>query len=277
MVKVTGRQSAAQDPTMQPLFAEASRFVQQFRATNVGQILVQFDAAAIDHWLLEHSQSAWDRDRPLTFVWLAVAGGKGTGSVVTRGDSPDIRRSVDNEASIRGIQLRWPSADELNANHLGYAEVVAGPSAKLAEVGRTLGGDGVLIGHANGVAANAGVKWTFVRAGRSAEFTGNVEGVDRAADNYLEQRPAGGAPEAVVFDVEGIKDLRSYASTQVYLESLSVVSRLEVLGLDGQTVHLKLSARGGAPALQRAIADEDRLESLATGAEGGALRFRLRR
>jgi hypothetical protein len=213
-----------------------------------------------------------------TFIWLAVPAGKDGGSVVTRGDSPDIRRSIDAEASARGIHLLWPTADELNANHIGYADIAAGPSSKLAELGRRLGGDGVLIGRANGAAANAGVKWTFVRSGHGSEFTGNVEGVDRAADSYVEQRPvAGGTPEPVAVDLEGISDLHAYASAQAYLESLGVVAHLDVLGLDGPTAHLRVQARGGAPALQKAIADDDRLESLAADAQTAALRFRWHR
>ena len=47
-----------------------------------------------------------------------------------------------------------------------------------------MGSDGVLIGRASGAAANANVRWTHLFQDRSSEYSGTLEGVNRAADMY---------------------------------------------------------------------------------------------
>jgi uncharacterized protein len=274
LVKVTGRRSAAQDPGFGPLYSDAARYVQQFRGAN-GQIRIDFDSAAIDRWLQQNGQLIWGKERPASFVWLAIPNGRDTGVVVTRLDTPDIRRSLEAVASARGIMLLWPSAADLSANHLNYAQVVAGASRLLVEIARKQGADGVLIGRANGAAANAGVRWTFVHQGQTSEFTGNVEGVQRAADSYAANLAAGAPATPVAVDVQGIADLRAYAAVQKELESLSAVAHVEVLAMSGDTLQLRIDARGGSDSLLRALGNARHLQSVGSADSANALRLRF--
>jgi hypothetical protein len=194
---------------------------------------------------------------------------------VTRIDTPDIRRSIEAAASTRGIVLLWPSAADLSANRLDYAQVVAGPSRALVEIAHKQGASGVLIGRANGAAANAGVRWTFVNQGQTSEFTGNVEGVQRAADSYAANL-AGGAPAVpVAVAVQGIVDLQAYAAVQKELEGLSVVAHVVVLAMSGDTLQLRVDARGGSEALLRALGNAHHLQSAGPADSANAVRLRF--
>jgi uncharacterized protein len=273
LVKVTGRRSAAQDPSFAPLYSDAARYVQQFRAGS-GQIRIDFDSAALDRWLQQNGQLIWGKERPATFVWLAIPNGRDTGTVVTRIDTPDIRRSLEAAASARGVLLLWPSAADLSANRLDYAQVAAGSSRNLVEIAHKQGGGGVLIGRANGAAANAGVRWTFVNQGQISEFTGNVEGVQRAADSYAANLVAGAPAVPVVVEVQGILDLQAYAAVQKDLEVLSAVAHVAVLAMSGDTLQLRVDARGGSESLLRALGNAHHLQSI--GPADGANTLRLR-
>lgn len=274
LVRVTGRRSAAQDPALAPLLGNARRYMQQYRAGTGNLVWVSFDGTALERWLAQNSQPLWGKERPVTAVWLGVPGGKGPGSILTREDSSEFKRSLEQQAAIRGIFLLWPSAADVQRSGVTYANLVQGPATSLADQAKRLGADGVLVGHAGDSAG--GVRWTFLYQGRSTEFSGAAEGVDRAADTYAGMFAANGESAKVGLEVTGVSDLQTYAGVQNYLESLTLISHVNVVGFDSDTMRLTVVARGGAEAVQRALGQDSRLEP-SGGAEPGILRFHARR
>jgi hypothetical protein len=190
--------------------------------------------------------------------------------------APDSQISVafDGAAALRGVPLIWPSAADLQRNHLDYAGIAGATPAALADLAHKAGGDGVLIGRANGPSNAAVVRWTYLYQDRSAEFSGAaVEGVNRAADTYVQLYAVTGTLAPVDIEVAGIADLKDYASIQAYLESLTFISHVGVIGLSGDTVRFRLTTRGGSE-LQHALALNGRLQPIAAG-ENGLQRFQL--
>jgi uncharacterized protein len=154
--------------------------------------------------------------------------------------------------------------------------VSSGSPSTFAEIGRRMGSDGVLIGRASSASANANVRWTHFFQDRSSEYSGTVEGVNRAADLYAGMFAASGAVVPVDIEVSGLSDLRDYASLESYLESLTFISHVSVESLSGDTVRFRLSTRGGLESLQRALSLNGRLQPVAAG-ENGIQRFQLHR
>ncbi|MDP9014215.1 MAG: DUF2066 domain-containing protein, partial [Pseudomonadota bacterium] len=148
--------------------------------------------------------------------------------------------------------------------------------AAAADMGHRAGADAVLLGRANGTDAAAGVRWTFLFQDRSSEFSGAVEGVNRAADLYAGLFAASGSVAPIEIDVGGVADLRDYATVQAYLESLTFITHVGVQSLNGDTVRFRLTARGGIEPLQHAIALNGRLQPQPAG-DNGIQRFQLRR
>jgi uncharacterized protein len=275
LVKVTGKRSADQDPALAPLVSNARRYVQQYRAAPDSQILVAFDGAAIDRWLTQNNQPLWGRERPTTIVWLTAQTGPQTGSVITAEDTSELKLAIDAAATLRGAPVVWPSAADLSRNHLDYAGTVSASAGTLADVGHRLGGDGTLIGRANGPTNTAVVRWTFLYQDHNSEFSGPAaEGIHRAADTYAGQYAVTGVLAPVEIEVTGIADLKDYASVQSYLESLSFVSHVDVESLSGDTVRFRLTTRGGAESLH-ALALGGHLQPIAAAGENGMQRFQL--
>lgn len=273
LVRVTGRRGAGDEPAMAPIVADARRYVQQFRVASDGQVAVSFDGGAVDRWLAQNGQPIWGRERPATFVWLALPATGTQPAAVARGDDPsDLRAAVDAEAQLRGIPLRWPTAAELQAHHVDYAMVAGGPTATLVDIAERLGGEGVLIGRPG---ASGSTQWQYQFQGRSAGYTGTTDGVDGAADTYAGLFAASGAPASLDIDVDGVGDVASYAKVQGYFESLSFVAHVDVRAVEPDRLQLRLAVRGGAAALQRAIALDGVLVPQGA-AEGTALHYALR-
>jgi hypothetical protein len=275
LVRVTGRRSAEDDPVFAPLIGNARRYVQQYRSAPDSQVWVSFDGPAIERWLTQYGQPLWGHERPATFVWLTAQTGPQSGTVITADDTSELKAAIDAAAALRGLPLLWPSAADVQSNHLDYAGMNSMPPATLAEIGKRLGGAGVLIGKASGTAATANVRWTHLFQDRSSEFSGALEGVNRAADLYAGLFAASGNLAPIDIEVTGVGDLREYANVQTYLESLTFISHVSVLGLTGDTIRFRLATRGGAESLQRALSLNGRLQPIAAG-DNGIQRFHLR-
>jgi uncharacterized protein len=276
LVRVTGRRSAEDDPTLAPLVANARRYVQQYRCAPDNQLWVSFDGPAIERWLTQNGQPLWGHERPTTFVWLTAQTGPQSGTVITADSPSELKLSIDAAAASRGLPLLWPSAADVQKNRLDYAGVNATAPNVLAEIGRRLGGEGVLIGKASGTAVTANVRWTHLFQDRSSEFSGTLEGVNRTADLYAELFAASGNLAPIDIEVTGVGELRDYANLQTYLESLTFISHVSVVSLTGDSIRFRLATRGGAESLQRTLSLNGRLQPIAAG-ENGIQRFQLRR
>ncbi|GAC1673760.1 MAG: DUF2066 domain-containing protein [Steroidobacteraceae bacterium] len=276
LVRVTGRRSAEDDPALGTLIGNARRYVQQYRTASDSQLWVSFDGPAIERWLTQNGQPLWGPERPGTLVWLTVQTSPQSGSVVTADSASELKSAIEAAAAFRGVPLLWPSALDLQKNRLDYAAVSSAAPSTLAEIGRRLGGEGILIGKGVGTGESANVRWTHVFQERSSEFSGALEGVNRTADLYAGLFAASGNLVPIDIEVTGIGDLRQYANVQTYLESLAFISHVSVIGLTGDTLRIRLATRGGPESLQRTLALNGRLQPLGAG-EGGILRFQLRR
>ncbi|MDP9082413.1 MAG: DUF2066 domain-containing protein [Pseudomonadota bacterium] len=276
LVRVTGQRSADEDPALAPLVAVARRYVQQYRGTADHQLWVSFDGSAIERWLTQNGQPVWGHERPTTFIWLTAQTGAQSGAIITADDMSDLKMAVDAAAALRGVPLLWPTAADVQENRLNYAGMNATGPATLADIGKRLGGEGVLIGHAGDTTANASVRWTHLFQDRSSDYSGTLEGVNRTADLYAGLFAARGSLAPVDIEVTGVSDLRDYANLETYLESLSLISHVNVLGLTGDTIRFRLATRGGIESLQRALSLNGRLQSIPAG-DNGTQRFQLRR
>jgi hypothetical protein len=275
LVRVTGRRSAEDDPALAPLIANARRYVQQYRGAADSQLWVSFDGPAIERWLTQNGQPLWGHERPSTFVLLAAQTGPQSGTVITADSTSELKAAIDATAAFRGVPLVWPSAADLQRNRLDYAAVSGGAPSTLVDTARRASGEGVLVGRANGTSAAANVRWTLLFEDRSSEFSGPLEGVNRAADLYAELFAASGNVSPVDIEVSGVADLRDYARAQNYLESLTFISHVSVAGLTGGNIRFRLTTRGGAESLRRALSLNGPLLPIAPG-DAGLLRFELR-
>ena len=276
LIRVTGRRNADEDPALSALVSNARRYVQQFRAAPDGQLWVAFDGPAIERWLTQNGQPLWGHERPTTLVLLGVQTGAQSGSVVSTEDSSELKTAIAAAATARGLPLVWPSAAELQKFHIDYAAVSTGSPSTFTEIARRMGSDGVLVGRANAASATANIRWTHLFQDRSSEYSGTLEGVNRAADLYAGMFAASGAVVPVDIEVSGLNDLRDYASLESYLESLTFISHVSVESLSGDTVRFRLATRGGLDSLQRALSLNGRLQPVAAG-ENGIQRFQLHR
>lgn len=275
LIRVTGTLSAGANPAYGALVAAAERYVQQYRYAPDGRLIVGFDGGAIERWLTQNAAPVWGRTRPVTLVLLTAPNGP-SGTIVTRDDTSDLKAAIDAQAALRGIGLLWPSAQDLTKDGLDYATVNRAAPIALQAIAKREGADGVLLGHATDLGATAGVQWLFEFQTQTGQAAGTVEGVNLAADDYAAIYAVSGGSSPVDVEVDGVKNLRAYARILRLFESLTPVSQVAVLALDGDSMSFRLDARGGAAPLERTLALNGALQlEQATGA-AGELHYELR-
>jgi uncharacterized protein len=148
----------------------------------------------------------------------------------------------------------------------------------LAAATERYGADAVLVGRAVAGAGGAlAINWTFLGGAEPAIVQGQwADGVHLAADRFAatEASTAAARLSEVALTVTGIDDLASYAAALKAVESLSVVRGVAVGEAFRDVITLRVTLRGDAAVLRRALSSNGRFEP--QEASGGALAFRWR-
>jgi hypothetical protein len=174
-------------------------------------------------------------------------------------------------AEERGLPLLFPTLSAAELPDRRVEDVLMGRTQELAQYAQRYSAGELLSGQLRG----AQTRFTLL-----GPVAGTFTGTPAAAVEYLADRlsgamatPAAAGTSAMEVTVSGIGDLRAYAGTLAYLQSLSDVRSVTVTEVSGDTVRFGVNYRGEAAALGRAATLGGRLGADPAGGEG-ALRFR---
>lgn len=276
-VRVTGRSTAATDPALAPLFADAARYVQTWRPAGAGQIAVGFDAQAVEAALVAAGQPLWPADRPtvLAVLLLEKSGPAGvTRTLVTGAVTSDDRRAIERAALWRGLTVAWPTV-EAAAALLEPART--GPVEALLGIARAQGAEAVLWLRTSAIAATPPA-WNWATEGLAGNGRGDAGLALQSLADALAARDAsapGAAMAQVAITVSGVETLSDYATALGVLEAQPTIRELSVLGASGQTLRLRARLRGDAAALGRVLQRDGRLQ-VEVGPPSGDAGLRLR-
>jgi uncharacterized protein len=243
------------------------QYVQKFGFTADGMLEVEFDSVSVDRLLSNAGLPVWGRERPTVLVLLEVTDANGAHLVDAQSPSSD-RDPINVIARERGLPLRWPGADMQQTN-------VAGSSTpELLQLAARFGANAVLLGHQ---VDGGQVRWRIVSSDGVDEAIGSAQdGAHFAADALGRTFAAAGSQSAsVAVEVSGISNLDAYAATLNYLEGMTLVRAIAVEQASGDRMRFRLSVRGDAETLRRAISLEDRLAPEAASTTSDLLSYRF--
>jgi uncharacterized protein len=227
------------------------QYVQKFGFTSDGTLEVGFDSVSIDRLLSNAGLPIWGRERPAVLVLLELVDANGAHLVDAQ--SPNSSRDPINAvAHDRGLPLRWPSSD------VQQSGVSALSTDELLQLAARFGANDVLAGHQMD---GGQVRWRLISSDGVSETVGSAEdGVNFAADAFARTFAASGSQLAsVAVEVSGIVNLDTYASTLNYFEGMTLVRAVWVEQVSADRMRFRLSIRGDAETLRRAIALDSRL------------------
>lgn len=259
LVRATGRRDAAANPQLDAIVQDAAQYLKGSRSLPGGAIQVDFDGVRLAQAIVAAGGSLWDSSRPFILVAISPAPSGAAAEA--------LRVQLEQTAEARGLPISLVPLAVTDANGVTLTDVAILQSAQ------TLGGDAVLIGHADAV--NAGQwQWHLVSSYTSEGWTGSSDaGINGAADSLasvavqVSSRPL----EQIVVQVSGVATLTDYARVEQLLRAVPGVQSSGLSAAQGDHATFALGVRGGGPALLRALAGSPHL----SGTGGGETQVQL--
>jgi hypothetical protein len=118
------------------------------------------------------------------------------------------------------------------------------------------GADAYLLAQVRSSAFGLDIRWTLVQGGRRRVrlSTGIEEGIDWVAEEYASDYSVVGGHRTLRLTVHNVQSLTDYGRVMSYLESVSLLTSVDVEGFDGAELNLRLAARGDETVLERVLA-----------------------
>lgn len=294
LTRVTGRSDAFLDPTLGDLVINADQYVIQRGYPDRENLLVSFDARAIEDALVQRNQPVWGEERPLTLLWVAVDAGFGARGILAA-EAPDatenealavveeeLRAQLELAASDRGLPISLPLWDLQDRRALDFIDVWGGFSDRVRQASERYAADAVLSGRVRVTERGYDVQWTLIRGRGQIILPGGSlrSGLDRLADLYAGEFSSIGGALATRVIVVDVATLEDYGRVMRYMEGLSVLDAVDVEDFSGATLTLRVAARGGPAVLERVLTLSDvlmRSPTTTAGLPDGQLTFALAR
>ncbi|MCH9693689.1 MAG: DUF2066 domain-containing protein [Gammaproteobacteria bacterium] len=266
--KVSGAELAADFAVIEQLFPEPDAYVTQFRPGEEDTLWVSFDGDAIERVLRNNGQLVWGNDRPLTLVWLAVDWGRGDREIIAAGDperSQRESRSIDRDrllrerlldiAARRGLPIAFPLLDTTDLQSVTFSDIWGGFDDRILSASERYNVNSILVGRVRASSSQRN-RWSYFFGSETGSWTGEPETViSQIADMLAAELAVGGnAPvEIVGLNVSGVGTVDAYGAVQKMLNEVSLIERIRISQVQGDTVSYEVEVRGGAARLRRAL------------------------
>lgn len=271
-VVLTKRSGSAQAPLLpgaESIIANAADYIEQFQILDTGDGLtleVTFNQPTLDQAMDNANIPSWSNERPETLIWL-FANLEGTWQMVApnRVDAANVAEVVAQRAINRGLPLMWPRFDETDTAILREADSGEGTLVAIATASERYAPNAHVYFTLMGVGAGFfEAQWVLRFADGQREWRG--EGTERdllleeamnaladsVASRFITAQGVGsGVP--VTIEVDEVTLATDYGRLIAYLEGLSAVDELAVLGATPDGLTLGLRVRGGLPEFDRLI------------------------
>jgi hypothetical protein len=268
LVRATGERSAANDPALATLLAQAQQYVVGTQPARGGATTVFFDAGALERDITAAGRTVWGSERPVLLVVLT--GGPAAGAFESR---RQVESTLDSTGNRRGQPVNIVRPEAVNLPATGDIA----PEAALAAAQRARA-DAVLVGYGDAVTTGGTWRWNLTGQGVSETWNGTLEeGVHGAADLFARNAAVFAAtPDlAVLVEIEGVLTLKEYASAAGVLTDAPGVRSVQLAEAAGTRGTFSVVTRGGSDALLTALSANARFERIDPKA-GGTIAFRLR-
>ncbi|MFK8031171.1 MAG: DUF2066 domain-containing protein [Gammaproteobacteria bacterium] len=258
LVKVSGSLSIASEANANLILEDAGSYVQQFRYTSNGTLLVGFDGRKLQSEMRAAGLPVWGADRPSTLVWLAVDYGDGDRRILGADDQGEIRNEIEGHAAARGVPLVWPLNDSTDRATVEATDVWGGFTENITVASRRYGTEGVLVARVSqGPDGPMYGTWDLNIEGDATNWSGNFgDSINRLADFYAERlsvASSSGPATRVAMSIDGLTSAKAYADAISAIEKLSVVESVQVAQVSNQRVVLDLTLRGDTTQVSRAL------------------------
>lgn len=268
LVRATGERTAANDPALANILAQAVQYVIATRPASGGAVTLVFDAAALERDITAAGRTVWGSERPVLLVVLT--GGPASGAF-------ESRRQVENILDAAGNRRGQP-VNVVRPEAVGLPTPGDIPADLALAAAQRSRADGVLVGYGDAVPNGGPWRWALYASGVSETWSGTLdEGVHGAADVFARNAAVFAAsPDlGVLVEIEGVSTLREYTAVTDILGQAPGVRSVQLAEAAGTRGTFTVVTRGGAESLLAVLGANARFERMEPKS-GGNIAFRLR-
>ncbi len=270
--KLTGQRELPVSPEFDQALGNADQMLRSFRYRNVNRtgsdgvaveglrLVARFIQSEVDTLVQQLGLPRWQQQRPGVQVWVVIDDGS------TRKLNPVefayAWEAIQDIANSRGLSVSWPKLDEEKEQLMDLSLIWGGFTDYL--IGRGAPADGVVIVAARREGAQWLLRWNMT-AGEQRWHWRNIdrelkfallEGIHQMT-NQLASANAIAASEqrqwTAMVSVSALSSVRDYVRCFEFLQNLSLVTSVGILGAEPGRVHFNLQLNASPEYLNAAV------------------------
>lgn len=255
-------------------YAKVDRTADDGTVTQELRLVAQFMQPEVDQIVQQIGLQRWRQERPGVQVWVVIDDG------LTRQLKPlqfDYAwNSMEDIAALRGLPLSWPELDAEEIQLVDMRLIWGGFTDYLVERGAPE--DGVAIVAARREGPLWTVRWNLASTGQNWSWQNNnnqlLVALDEGVHQMVDQIAASNAIAAsaqgswtIEVSIGELNSAESYVTCLEYLQSLSLVNSVEILGADPGRVHFRLQLNASVEYLEETFMHGTKLSRARAGSE----------
>ena len=276
LIQVLQKQSGQTELPVSPVLDEAlnnaGRILRSYRYTRVDltsvdgsttqelRLVASFMQPEVDRIVQQAGLPRWRQERPAVQLWVVIDDGLNRQLKPLEYDY--AWEAVEQTARTRGLPVGWPELDNEEVQLLDMRLVWGGFTDYLVERGAP--GDGVAIIAARRVGPQWTVRWNLASGSQSWSWQNEdvnlvyvlQEGINQMADQVASANTIAASDQGVwtiELTVGGLNNANAYARCLDYLQNLSLVNAVEILGADPGRVRFRLQLNASQEHLADAL------------------------
>lgn len=231
------------------------------------QLAARFSPAAVDRVVRDMGLPRWRHERRPIVLWVVIDDGSGRALMPI--EYRYAWQRMEAVAESRGLPVAWPGLSEELQQQVDLQLLWGGYTDQLLAEGAD--SDGVVIAAARREGPEWNVRWTFADARASSGWRTRAPELTQALAEGTHQLtnlvasvnsigPAGLGDWQVEMRVAGMRTGEDYARCLAYLQGLTLVEQVAVLGAGPQGFRFRLDLNAEPAYLQRALVQDRVLE-----------------
>lgn len=268
IIKTSGQSSffSSQDSVL----SRASHLVEQFgyRSRQLdgkrqSYLWARFNPEGVRRAVHDAGLPVWPEERPSTLIWLAVEDNQER--LILAGDSEHpVRDMLYEIANERGLPIVLPLMDLSEQSEIQFSDVASLAPEHLLEQSAKYDSQYMLIGHIQSTEdGHWRGRWHVASDEQEVTLTptGTLADILASGINPLTNRIASefssfayvGSPQYLDIVIQDLNGANDYANSLKYLESLSLVSQVDVTHVEGRNVWFQVHTRADMAAFLQVI------------------------
>jgi len=270
--KLSGQRDVPFSPQLDEALGNAENLLLSFRYRNVERIgpdgavtrelrlVAQFMPAAVDRIVQQSGLPRWRQERPAVQFWV----------VIDDGSKRELKpleytyawESIEDIAGLRGLPVTWPELDEEEAQLIDMRLVWGGFIDYLVERGAPSDGVAIIAARREGPlwnlrwnVANGEQNWTWRNSDQDLMFA-LAQGVHQMTDQIAAANTIAASDlglHSIDLTIGGLNSAVDYANCLGYLQDLSLVTAVDILGANPGQVHFRLQLNASTEYLAEAF------------------------